>query len=297
MIVLLIAAMMVFGAAWCGMHAVCAYLVAQGTVARIDTHGVRPGRMTVLPAAWRDHIRRVLVPWLARHLPAGVRAPLQGLLLRADRGERWTVEEWMLLSGASALLGALVAGGLAPALPWGLALLGSCAGLCAPTVGLWRIAHRRMAVLGRTLPGAIDLLALAVEAGSDFTAAFARVVTRLPDGPLRAEWQRVLQAIALGQQRGEALRAMAARVQLPAMTAVATAIAQADRLGAPLRELLAAEAVHLRFERFQHAERLGAAASQKVLLPIVCCILPAFILLVLGGLLLGFATQGFGGSL
>lgn len=263
MIALIGVAAAAFGAAWFGVHALTTMLMSRQARARAVADPHAADRLRFL---FRAKFVRTIAAWIGPRLPRHVRCHMVIALSRADLAETGTPEEWIV---ATLLLGGVI-----------------------PMLWIWRAGHRRGAAILQALPLAVELLALAVEAGSDFMTALARVVERAPVGPLRAEWQRVLQAVRLGQSRSVALRTMADRVQLPAVGTVIMALVHADRLGAPLGGILRAEAAHLRFERFQQAERMGAAASQKVLLPIVVCILPAFMLLVLGGVLLGLAMGG-----
>ena len=63
-------------------------------------------------------------------------------------------------------------------------------------------------------------------------------------------------------------------------------------LGAPIANLLRDEASSLRFERFQNAERVGQVAAQKLLFPLVFCIMPVVFLVVFGPLAVQLAQGG-----
>ncbi|MBI4365785.1 MAG: type II secretion system F family protein [Deltaproteobacteria bacterium] len=240
--------------------------------------------------AWGDGPAQRIGARLLSGLPPACGERWRRRLERAGLADRWSL---LLIVGYAAELGVLLSlalGLLVPGHTLGF-LLGAAMGLAAPACGVWCVRRRRTEGILRALPHAMELLALAAAAGSEFMTALTRVVECLAPGPLRTEWQRLLQVLRLGQLRAAALRAMAERVDLPAMTAMATALVQAERLGTPLAAILQAQAQYWRFERIQRAERCGAAASQKILLPIVCCILPAFVLLVLGGVLLGLTAR------
>ena len=62
-----------------------------------------------------------------------------------------------------------------------------------------------------TLPDAMDLLTVSVEAGLGFDAAVGRVAKNT-EGPLAAEFARLLQEMQIGMGRIDAMRAMAERM-------------------------------------------------------------------------------------
>ena len=81
---------------------------------------------------------------------------------------------------------------------------------------------------------------------------------------------------------GIALRDLAARVELPALTSFARALAQADRMGTPLSKVLRVLSTQMREERTQRAEKLAGEAPVKLLLPLIGCIFPTLFLMLFG---------------
>jgi len=72
---------------------------------------------------------------------------------------------------------------------------------------------------------------------------------------------------------------------------------QADELGASIGPVLRAQSDLFRTQRFQRAEKAGAAAAQKILFPLVLCILPAVFIIIFGPIALSFLYGGgFGGA-
>src|SRR5262249_46556438 len=88
-------------------------------------------------------------------------------------------------------------------------------GFFYPAMRLSAVMQRRMNHIIRDLPYVLDLLVLSTEAGMDFTSAMGTVVENAPAGPLVNEFRVAQQEVILGKSRGEALRAMAARCDLP----------------------------------------------------------------------------------
>ena len=144
-----------------------------------------------------------------------------------------------------------------------------------------RARHRAIA---RALPYGLDLLTLSVEAGLDFPAALAKVVDKGHSGPLAEELFVVLKELKLGKTREEALRNLARRVDLPALTSFVQALVHADRMGTPLGKVLRILSTQLRIERSQRAEKLANEAPVKLLLPLVLFIFPTLFLMLFGPL-------------
>lgn len=162
-------------------------------------------------------------------------------------------------------------------------------------VMLWLRRRREHPLLVKKFPFVIDMLCLALDAGLDFTSAIARMADQMPQHPMGQALHRLLADIRLGRTRAEALRRFRVDVDLPAATRLSSLLIQADRLGAPIAALLREEAKTLRFDRFQSAERLGQAAAQKLLFPLVFCIMPVVFLVIFGPLFVQISQSGLDG--
>jgi tight adherence protein C len=155
-------------------------------------------------------------------------------------------------------------------------------GFYAPDFVIYDITNRRKKSILRQLPDMMDLMTLSVEAGLDFMAAIGRVVAYAKDGPLKDEFNQMLKELQLGVVRADALRNMADRVQLSELSSFATILIQADQMGASIGPVLRSQSDLLRMMRFQRAEREGAKATQKLLIPLVVCILPSVFIVIIG---------------
>jgi tight adherence protein C len=145
----------------------------------------------------------------------------------------------------------------------------------------------------RTLPGAVDVLSLSVEAGLEFLIALERLVKRGMAGPLRDELTAVLNDIRLGTTRSDALRGMAARLEIPQVSSFVSTLVQADLLGASIGDVLKSQAQFLRTERFQRAEKAGGQATQKIIFPMLLFIFPAVLLVIVAPIVLKFIYQDY----
>jgi tight adherence protein C len=138
----------------------------------------------------------------------------------------------------------------------------------------------RLRAIVRALPFCLDLITLSIESGANLTGALQHAVAKGPPGALRVELERVLRDVRAGRGRAEALRAMAERLDLPAVTSWVAALVSAERHGSGLGPILRAQAEQRRQERFLAAEKLAMKAPVKMLLPLLAFIFPCtFVLL------------------
>ncbi|MBI2609119.1 MAG: type II secretion system F family protein [Deltaproteobacteria bacterium] len=153
---------------------------------------------------------------------------------------------------------------------------------------LWiksRIKQRHQDIR-RAMPFVVDLLTLSTEAGLDFMGSIARVVEKSKPGAFVDELRRALHEIQLGTSRADALRKMSWRIDMSEVSSFVAVLVSADQMGASIGRVLRAQADQIRNERFVRAEKMGAAAAQKVLLPLFFFILPAVFLVIFGPLVL-----------
>jgi tight adherence protein C len=157
-------------------------------------------------------------------------------------------------------------------------------------VDIWlkdRIGVRKRKIR-KDLPFLLDMLTLSVEAGLEFTSAVAKIVSKMDPSPLRDELTIFLRQLQLGLSRKEALRALAERSQIQQIYSVVSALIQASEMGSSIGDALRTQSEIMTAERFVLAEKKGAEASQKMLIPMVIFIIPAVMLVILGPLLISF---------
>ena len=149
-----------------------------------------------------------------------------------------------------------------------------------------RIQDRQKKVI-RAMPFIVDLLALSTEAGLDFVGAIGKVVEKAKPSPIIEEFGQMLKEIKVGASRQEALREMAARISMTEVNSFVAILISADQMGASIGKILRQQSEQIRVERMLRAEKAGAAAAQKVILPLVLFILPAIMLMIFGPFGLG----------
>lgn len=221
------------------------------------------GRRWLLAAAQR-------IRW-----PYGVQASSAGVILQSLL---WGLLFGVVAYGLSAGRGVtalLLLGGAA--LPW-LA---------------WRAVWRQWNDhIRRDLPMVLELLALTVDAGLELSIAAQRVLAVLPPGPLRTLLQRRDDDLALGVTQEQAWRDWAARAGHPLLQQLVAVLLQSQRLGAPVSQVLLDHLEQYHAARLADAEQAGMVAGQKLLLPIMCCTVPAYFLLTFGGLAITLLLHG-----
>jgi tight adherence protein C len=252
----------------------------------------------VARARWleRSMVGATFEPWLrfcgalVARLPFGrARSRLDRLVERAGHTLGLCADECLALCLLLSCAAAWVAAAIGLGFTW--TVLCGALGAAAPLADLHERARRRQREIGRRLPDAIDLMALCMGAGLDFTAALDRVTRELAatSGALGDELHRVQQELSLGRARARVLAELAERVPAPAVSDFARAVIQAAQRGTPLCDVLDIQARMTRMRRSVAAEEAAARASVLLLLPLL--LLLGAIMLVLFG---PFAIEGMG---
>ena len=154
-----------------------------------------------------------------------------------------------------------------------------------------RIKARQKAII-RAMPFIVDLLALSTEAGLDFIGAIGKVVEKANPSPLVEELGQLLKEIKVGSSRQEGLREMALRIDMSEVNSFVAILISADQMGASIGKILRQQSEQVRVERMVRAEKEGAKAAQKVLIPLVVFIIPAVFLMIFGPFALEFFSSG-----
>jgi tight adherence protein C len=162
--------------------------------------------------------------------------------------------------------------------------LAAAAGLAYPYLWLYEKKKQRQEKIKLSMPDVVDMLSLSVEAGLAFNAAVQKVcyIYRHDKDPFVVELYLMDQNIKLGRSREEALKVMADRVDLMELDSFSSILIQANKMGSSIAEVLKSQADRMRSERFLKAEKIGAQASQKLLLPMMVFIFPIIFIVIFG---------------
>ncbi|MFD8230481.1 DUF5936 domain-containing protein [Streptomyces sp. NPDC059696] len=157
-------------------------------------------------------------------------------------------------------------------------------------VGIWSAIRIRKDAIERTLPDFLDVLAVVVSAGLGFRQALDRVSSKY-EGPWADELRITLRQMDLGMSRRQAFDELRKRNDSEQVAMFVTALQQGEELGAPIVDTLVALAKDMRRTDAQNARRKAARAVPKATLMITTFMVPATMILLGAGMLLGSGTD------
>jgi tight adherence protein C len=229
---------------------------------------------------------------LLRLMPRTTRDTVTERLLRAGLANRLTADELVAAKGLLALLAGVFGGVIGAAA--GGPVAGFLFALSFAAIGLLaldfyvnsKFSQRRESIQA-ALPDAIDLLAVTVEAGLGFDGALAKLTDHM-EGPLAEEFALALNEMRIGESRVDALKRMAARVDVRELSSFVRAVVQADQLGMSMGAMLRVQAADVRVRRQLAAEEKAMKMPIKMVFPLVFFILPAMFIVILGPFFLSF---------
>ena len=163
--------------------------------------------------------------------------------------------------------------------------LGSAAiALVIPRGMLDRRVRQRQERIRRSLPDALDLMVVCVEAGVSLDAAILRVAKELQIAhpELAYEYAVVNRKTNAGVTREEALRGLWERTGVDDIKSLVSSMIQSEKWGTSIARVLRVAAETLRRKRRQAAEKRAALAPLKMTIPLVTLILPAMFIVILG---------------
>ncbi len=219
-----------------------------------------------------------------------------GQFFRSTQEEKWasllreTVPEWT----PSFLQGLRMAAGFALVLlvlPLGfvsllIAPLAFALGYRLPAFMIQRKRRRALEAVAADLPEIIDLTAVLCYSGESLHRALQHSLTVSGQPLTRRELARLAERMRLGESVQEVFSRLAGHPS-PELRRFARTILRADESGAPTADILEGLASELRASRRERNRIKAARASILVLFPLVFLILPSFLLLTVGSMILG----------
>ncbi|AYG05215.1 pilus assembly protein [Gryllotalpicola protaetiae] len=187
-------------------------------------------------------------------------------------------------SGLGGVLGLVVAGALAAARPvaplaWvALAFVVGLATFAVCDLLLSRAANRRLARIVEEFPTVAEMLALSLSAGEGSHDAIRRVA-RASSGELGRELRGVVADVGLGVPLADALQRMARSLRIPRLALFVDAVVGAIERGAPLAEVLRAQAGDARSERKRELLEVAGRKEVLMLVPLIFGLLPLTVLI------------------
>lgn len=234
-----------------------------------------------------DPVKTKMVNCVTSLLPANLKAAVDKKLVQC--GNPRGMKAGLFLSGV--IVGAVVLtllvffivvfakAGVLKAIQW--ALIALMFSVLAPYAWLYYTADKRVKIIERTLPDAIDLLVVSVEAGLGFDMALSKVSERMK-GPLGDEFSKALNEMKMGKSRQASLKDLSSRIRSDSLSSFLSMIIQGTTMGFAIGPILRIQSETMRRIRRQKAEEAAMKAPIKMVFPLVFCIFPALFLVILG---------------
>jgi tight adherence protein C len=188
---------------------------------------------------------------------------------------------------AARMLGPVAAIAIASFIPsnryfWMLAL--AAISYLVPDIALERMIKRRREKIRKSVPDAIDLLVICVDAGLGMDQAMLRVGQELGSShpQIYEEFMQINREQRAGKLRIDAWQAMADRSKLPEIDAFVNMLMQTERFGTPIARALSNFGDGIRDKRRQRAEEMAAKTTVKIIFPLVLFIFPSMFIVLLG---------------
>lgn len=192
----------------------------------------------------------------------------------------------VLLAGGLGALTFLVTAffGLRAVEVWALTALLAFLGWMVPYFYVDGRVKKRQLEISKSLPDALDLLVVCVEAGLGLNQALVRVAEEIDriSPEMSDELTVVNLEIRAGTPRDEALRHLGERTGVQDVRSLVSMLLQTDRFGTSIAHALRVHADTLRTKRMQRAEEQAAKTTVKMLFPLIFFVFPALFVVILG---------------
>lgn len=260
---------------------------------------VKSGEMAITGEArpFDDGLLDTSLPWALRPVALlGWLLPMQvnseTLVWELAQAGFRHIDSRLVFAGARVLSTAVVA--LATTLAaWGMRLqphemallvgVAAAVGYTAPMMFIRARQSQRQTEITLNLPDALDLLVICVEAGQGLNAALIKVgkETSFSSPALGQDLMIVNNEMRAGVSRTQALRNLSLRTGVDDVRSLVAVMIQSDRFGTSVAHALRIHSDSLRTRRRQRAEEKARKAPIKLLFPLVFCIFPALLVVLL----------------
>ncbi len=178
---------------------------------------------------------------------------------------------------------ALVVGSLVPVHRFSAIVMLAGLAYLAPDLVLTRMVKKRREKIRLSVPDAVDLLVICVDAGLGLDQAMLRVGAELfhSHPTIYEEFMQINREQRAGKLRLDAWQGMADRSQLPEIDGFVNMLAQTERFGTPIARALSNFGDGIRLKRRQRAEELAAKTTVKIIFPLVFFIFPSMFIVLL----------------
>jgi tight adherence protein C len=153
-----------------------------------------------------------------------------------------------------------------------------------PDIVVWWIARSRKTQIFLSLPDALDLLVVCVEAGLGLDQAMRKVSEEMKRTArvICEEFNLCNFQLQMGRSRPEVLHELGQRTGVDDLRALAAILIQADKFGSSVAQALRVQSDSMRTRRRQLAEEKAAKTAVKLIFPLVIFIFPGIFVVLVG---------------
>jgi len=153
-----------------------------------------------------------------------------------------------------------------------------------PELVLGMMIKRRKEAIFLSLPDALDLMVVCVEAGLGLDQAMRKVAQKL-----QSTYQEICEELTtsnnqmqLGRPRHEVLQGLGYRSGVEDLRQLSSILIQADKFGSSVGQALRVQSDTMRVKRRQMAEEKAAKTAVKLIFPLVLFIFPGIFIVLVG---------------
>jgi tight adherence protein C len=171
-------------------------------------------------------------------------------------------------------------------------------GYLIPNLWMRSKLQERQREITHALPDTMDLMVTCVEAGLGLDAAIARVSQELVLAApiLGNELNQTFLEIQAGIRRADAFRRLAERTGVEELRGLSAMLIQTEMFGTSVAKAFRVHAEGMRIRRMQKAEEKAAMVGVKMTIPLILCILPALMAIVIGPAVVSILENLMGGK-
>jgi len=238
-------------------------------------------------------VLEVATPALAKPLQPKSEAELSKLKLKlANAGFRGEMANsiFLGLKFTGLMLGLFLGGGLSLALG-GMnqkalmtTVLAAGGLFYLPDIVVGLLARHRQQAIFLSLPDALDLMVVCVEAGLGLDQAMRKVAEEMKKAHpiLAAEFALANFQLQMGRPRAEVLHELGVRTGVAELRSLASVLIQADKFGSSVAQALRVQSDSMRTRRRQLAEEKAAKTAVQLIFPLVLFIFPGIFVVLVG---------------
>jgi tight adherence protein C len=162
-----------------------------------------------------------------------------------------------------------------------LPIITTAVAFLAPDFWLGSRVRKRKSEIRRSLPDALDMLTICVDAGSGLDAGLLKISEKWKNA-IATEFGKVVAEVRIGLSRREALQNLAWRTNVEEVGSFTAVLTQAEQFGLSIATVLHTQSEQMRIRRWQRAEEEARKVPIKLLFPLIFMIFPALLAVSIG---------------